>query len=421
MPLGQIYLDHAATTPLDARVLEAVLPYLEQEFGNPSSIHDSGRRARSALIEARHAVADILSARDDEIVFTSSGSEANNLALKGVVWAKRAEGDHIITTSIEHHSVLEACHFLEELGFRVTYLPVDGFGLVDPDEVRKTITAGTILISVMHANNEIGTIQPIAEIARVAKEHGVFFHTDAVQTFGTLAIDVWEIGVDLLSASAHKLYGPKGVGLLYVRQGVLLKSLIHGGAQERHRRAGTENIAGIIGLAKALQLAVGKRQPESERLTRLRDRLVRGITDSIDGVCLNGHPTKRLPNNVSICVEGLEGESLVLELNSHGIAASSGSACSSASHEPSHVLVALGLPSRLAQGALRLTLGRSTTGESVERVLEVLPEAVARLRDISEPQHHWSESHQTVSKTGKINEKLIAKIMGKERRRNGAL
>lgn len=382
---SEIYLDHAGTTPVDPAVREAMLPFLGQTFGNPSSVHRFGGEAREAVRRAREGLADALGVRPDELVFTASGSEANNLALKGVAWAMKAQGDHIVTTSIEHHAVLEPCRFLEELGFRVTYLPVNGDGLVDPEEVRRAVTDRTVLISVMHANNEVGTVQPIEEIARVAKERGVLFHTDAVQTFGTVPLDMTAAGIDLLSASAHKFYGPKGVGLLYVRRGTPIKPLVHGGGQECHRRAGTENVAGIVGLATAAQLAFGKAASEAERLARLRDRLIRGITGAIPGVRLNGHPEKRLPNNASFCIDGVEGESLVLELNEHGVAASTGSACSSASGVPSHVLVALGVPPRLAQGSVRLTLGKSTTDEAVDYVLRILPGAAARLREISDP------------------------------------
>ena len=381
--MARIYLDYAATTPTHPEVLKAMLPYFTEAFGNPSSIYSCGQEAKGAVEEARAKVAGLIGARDEEIVFTSGGTEADNFALKGVAFANEGKGNHIITTSIEHHAVLETCKFLERRGFSVTYLPVDKYGLVDPDDVRKAITEKTILISVMHANNEVGTIEPIAEIGKIAREAGVYFHTDAVQTVGHIPVDVNELGVSLLSISAHKLYGPKGVGALYIRKGTKLVSFMHGGEQERGRRAGTENVPGIVGFGKAAELAGQEMNEEAERLTRLRDKLIQGLLERIDHIHLNGHPVKRLPNNVNISVDFVEGESMCLNLDLEGICASTGSACSSGSLEPSHVLLAMGLHHEQAHGSLRFTLGKWTTEEEIERVLEVLSRVVAKLRAMS--------------------------------------
>jgi cysteine desulfurase len=328
-------------------------------------------------------VARVIGARNDEIVFTSGGTEADNFALKGVALANEAKGNHIITSTLEHHAVLKSAKFLEQRGFRVTYLPVDRYGLVDPADVKRAITSKTILVSVMHANNEVGTIEPIAEIGRIAREAGVYFHTDAVQTVGHIPVNVNELGVDLLSMSAHKLYGPKGVGVLFIRKGTKIISLLHGGEQERHRRASTENVPGIVGLGEAIGLAHQEIDEEARRLTLLRDRLTRNLLERIEHTQLNGHPTRRLPNNVNISVEYVEGESMCLNLDLEGICASTGSACSSASAEPSHVLLAIGLPPQLAHGSLRFTLGKWTTEEDIERVLEILPRVVEKLRAMS--------------------------------------
>jgi len=381
--MKQIYLDYAATTPTRPEVVEAMLPYFTEAFGNPSSIHSSGQDASEAVGEARGRVAELVGARDEEVVFTSGGTEADNSALKGVAFANESKGNHIITTAIEHPAVLETAMFLGERGFRVTCLPVDSYGLVDPDKVRKAITDKTVLVSVMHANNEIGTIEPIAEIGRIAREAGVYFHTDAVQTVGHIPVDVNELGVDLLSVSAHKLYGPKGVGALYVRKGTKLVSLMHGGEQEKRRRASTENVAGIVGFGRAAELASEEMNQEAERLTDLRDRLIKGILGGIDHTRLNGHPSKRLPNNVNVSIEFVEGESMCLNLDLAGICVATGSACSSSSLEPSHVLLATGLPPEQAHGSLRFTLGKWTTDEDITRVLEVLPQVVSRLRAAS--------------------------------------
>jgi cysteine desulfurase len=381
--MKRVYLDYAATTPTHPEVVKAMMPYFTEVFGNPSSIYSYGQEAKEAIEKARKTVADVLGARDEEIVFTGSGTEADNFALEGVAFANENKGNHIITSAIEHHAILETCHFLEKHGFKVTYLPVDKYGLVDPDSVKKTITNKTILVSIMGANNEIGTIQPIAEIAKVTKEAGVYFHTDAVQTVGHLPISVNKLGVDLLSLSAHKLYGPKGVGVLYIRRGTKMVSFIHGGAQERNRRASTENVAGIVGLARACELAQGEMYDEAKRLVQLRDRLANGLIERIDNILLNGHPTQRLPNSVNVSINYVEGESMCLNLDLEGICASTGSACSSTNAKPSHVLLAIGLPPNLAYGSLRFTLGKWTTAEEIDRVLDVLPLIVAKLRAMS--------------------------------------
>jgi len=381
--MKRIYLDYAATTPTHPDVVKAMLPYFTEAFGNPSSIHSYGQEAKGAIEEARVKIASLLSARGEEIAFTSGGTEADNFAITGVAFANESRGNHIITSSVEHHAVIETCKFLERRGFRVTYLPVDGYGLVDLDDVRKAITDKTILISVMRANNEMGTIEPIAEIDKIAKEAGVYFHTDAVQAVGHIPVDVDELGVDLLSMSAHKLYGPKGVGALYIRKGTKLTPFMHGGGQERQRRASTENVPGIVGFGKAAELARQEISEEAERLTRLRDRLVKGLLERIDHTRLNGHPIMRLPNNVNVSVDFVEGESMLLNLDLEGICASTGSACSSSSLEPSHMLLAIGLSHEQAHGSLRFSLGKWTTEEEIERVLDVLPGVVAKLRAMS--------------------------------------
>ena len=381
--MRRVYLDYAATTPAHPEVVKAMLPYFTDAFGNPSSLYSYGQEAKGAMDEARTKVADLIGAQDDEIVFTSGGTEADNFALEGVAFANEDKGNHIITSSIEHHAVLETCNFLEGRGFSMTYLPVDEYGLVDPDDVKKAITDRTILISIIHANNEVGTIEPIAEIGKIAKEARIYFHTDAVQTAGRISVDVNELGVDLLSMSAHKLYGPKGVGALYIRKGTKLVPFMHGGEQERRRRASTENIPGIVGFGKAAELARRETSEEAKRLTYFRGKLIKGLRERIDHIRLNGHPVKRLPNNVNISFDFVEGESICLNLDLEGICASTGSACSSSSTEPSHVLLAMGLPSEQAHGSLRLTLGRWTTEEEINRVLEVLPRIVGRLRVMS--------------------------------------
>jgi cysteine desulfurase len=378
-----IYLDYAATTPADPAVVQAMIPYFHDAFGNPSAIYSYGQEAKSAIEKARSSVASLIGARDEEIVFTSGGTEADNFALKGVAFANQKKGNHIITSAIEHHAVLESCKFLGKMGFKITYLPVDKYGLVDPDQVKKAITDKTILISIMHANNEIGTIQPIAEISKIAREAGIYLHTDAVQTAGHIPTDVNELGVDLLSMSAHKLYGPKGVGALYIKKGTKLVTFMHGGGQERGRRASTENVPGIVGFGKAAELVQPELNKEMERVTGLRDKLIAGILKQIDHIHLNGHPVKRLPNNVNISVEFVEGESMCLNMDMAGICASTGSACSSASLEASHVLLATGLDPVQAHGSLRFTLGKWTTNEEIDKVLEILPRIVTKLRAMS--------------------------------------
>ncbi len=363
------------------------MPYLRAQFGNPSGLYAEGRQARQALDEARDRVAHCIGAtRSSSIVFTSSGSEADNLALQGAAWAGRlaGKGDHIVVSAIEHSAVLQTARHLQTQGFSVATVGVDEFGRVDPEAVREALTDKTVVVSVMHANNEVGTIQPIGEIAALCRERGIPFHTDAVQTVGHLPVDVEELGVDMLSLSAHKFYGPKGVGALYVRPGLELVPVIHGGAQERERRAGTENVAGIVGLSVALELAVREMPRRMPYVAALRDRLIEGILSRIDGVRLNGHPKERLPGNANFVFHGVDGESLLLRLDMEGIAASSGSACSAGSIEPSHVLLEMGVPSDLAVRALRLTLGHENTEDEIERVLEVLPRIVSQLREIAE-------------------------------------
>ena len=383
-----IYLDHSATTPVRPEVLEAMLPYFSTDFGNPSSIYTLGQGARKAVDDTRERIAHILGARLGEIVFTSGGTESDNAALKGVASALRNLGNHIITTAIEHHAVLHTCHRLEQFGFDVTYIPVDEYGIVNPDDIIAAITDETILVSVMMANNEIGTIEPIADISRRVKaeaqrrNRSIIMHTDAVQAAGFLDINVRALGVDMLSLSAHKIYGPKGVGLLYVRRGTPFDEQNAGGGQERQRRSGTENVPGIVGFGEALRLAVAEREELSERCLRLRDRLTQGIFDRIERVHLNGHPVHRLPNNVNISFEDIEGEPVLLGLDFAGVCASSGSACSSASLEPSHVLLAIGLSADLAQGSLRITFGRDNTDEDVDYLLSVLPDMVGKLRSM---------------------------------------
>lgn len=383
MAVRTIYMDHSATTPVDPRVLEAMLPYFTEIYGNSASIHRFGRAAAKALEESRRTVSAILGCHPTEIVFTGSGTESDNLALRGVAFAQRraGRGNHIIVSSVEHHAVLNTARQLEEVfGFEVTYLPVDEYGMVDPDDVGRAIRKDTILISVMYANNEVGTIQPIPEIARIARAKGIPFHTDAVQAGGMLDLDVNRLGVDLLTLSAHKFYGPKGVGLLYIRQGTPYLPAITGGGHERGRRAGTVNVAGIVGLATALRLAQESRESENARLRRLRDRLIQGILERVPEARLTGHPTERLPHHASFSFKGINGEELLLALDVEGIAASTGSACTSGRPEPSEVLLAMGLPHEWAVGSLRLTLGKSNTEEDIDIVLEVLPRAVARLR-----------------------------------------
>ena len=376
-----IYLDHAATTPLDRRVLDAMVPYLTTEYGNASSIYALGRRAMQAIDGAREQVASIINCRPTEISFVGCGSESDNLAIKGIAFASQKKGKHIITSSIEHHAVLHTCQYLERFGFTTTYLPVDEYGRVHPDDVARAITDQTVLVSLMYANNEIGTIEPIEEIGRICREHKIPLHVDAVQAGGALPIDVKALNVDLLSLSAHKFYGPKGVGMIYVRQGVRILPQLQGGSQERGRRAGTENVASIVGASEALRLAQEELPEVTPRVRALRDQLIEGVL-SIPRSRLTGHPTDRLPNNASFAFEGVEGESILLSLDLFGIAASTGSACTSGSVEPSHVLVALGLSPAWQRGSLRLTLGKENTREDVEKVLSVLPGVVEKVRNL---------------------------------------
>ncbi len=379
-----IYLDHAATTPVHPQVLAAMLPYFSEKFGNASSVYAIARESRQALDRARETVANILGARPNEIIFTSGGSESDNLAIKGVAFARRAKGNHIITTAIEHHAVLHTCeHLQKQHGFRVTYLPVDRYGVVDLDALTRALDEQTTLVTIMMANNEVGTVQPLAEIAAILQGREVVFHTDAVQAGGSLELDVDKLGVDMLSLSAHKFYGPKGVGVLYVRRGTTFWPQQHGGAQERNRRAGTENVAGIVGLASALELAHQNLAANNAHVQAMRDILIGGVLERVPDAILTGHPTQRLPNSASFCFKYVEGESILLNLDLLGIAASSGSACTSASLEPSHVLTAMGIPIELAHGSLRLTTGLDNRAEDMRRVVEVLPGIIQKLRAIS--------------------------------------
>ncbi|HOJ78080.1 MAG TPA: cysteine desulfurase NifS [Bacillota bacterium] len=380
----RIYLDHAATTPVDPQVLEAMLPYFTNSFGNPSSIHSYGRETRKAIEDSRAVIAkEIGASATNEIIFTGSGSESDNLAIRGIAYAYRQKGNHIITSSIEHHAVYDTCKALEKEGFKVTYLPVNEVGLISVDNVVNALTPETILVSIMHANNEVGTIQPIAEISKILQDRKIFFHTDAVQTVGTIPVNVQDLGVDLLSMAAHKFYGPKGVGALYVRKGIKLNQLIYGGAQERNRRAGTENIAGIVGMAKALELANANLEANSKRILELREYLIDNVLGKLDYVRLNGDRKQRLPGNANFSFEFIEGEALLLNLDLKGIAASSGSACTSGSLEPSHVLLSMGICHEIAHGSLRISIGKANTKQDIDYLLEVLPEIVNKLRAMS--------------------------------------
>ena len=381
--MKRIYLDYAATTPCDPLVLKAMEPYFFEKFGNPSSIHSFGQEAKKAIEESRQALASFLGAQSDEIIFTSGGTESNNCAVEGVAYALEKKGNHIITSGIEHHAIAEPCKFLEKKGFRVTYLPVDKFGIVSPQAVKKAISEKTILISIMHANNEIGTIQPIGEIGALAHEAGVYFHTDAVQTVGHMPVNVDELNVDLLSLSAHKFYGPKGAGALYIRKGTRIESFLKGGDQEKGRRASTHNTTGIVGLGKAIEICKEKMQGEMVFQAKMRDKLIKELSAKIPEAYLNGHPTQRLPNNVNLAIKYIEGESILLNLDMLGIAASTGSACTSTSLEPSHVLLAIGLSHEIAHGSLRLTVGRWTKEEEIDYVIDKLPGIVEKLRAMS--------------------------------------
>jgi len=387
--IKDVYLDNAATTPMDPEVLNEMIIHLKGTFGNASSLHSYGQKAHQVLEQSREIIASFINAKKDEIFFTSSGTESDNLAVKGVAFKNRKQGNHIITSKIEHHAVLNPCQYLEKLGFRITYLDVDKYGLINLNELEDAITDSTILISIMFANNEIGTIEPIKEIGTIAKNNDIIFHTDAVQAFGKIPIDLDKINIDLLSASAHKLYGPKGVGLLYVRgkdtkkRGrKYIEPLLHGGGHERDLRSSTENIPGIAGFAKAVELC-SQTIEEEKRLVKFRDCIIKQITENIEDVYLNGHPTQRLPNNINLGFRYIEGESIVLSLDAEGIAASTGSACSSKSLEPSHVLLAIGQKPEEAHGSLRITMGRFTTEKDIEYFLKILPPIISRLRIMS--------------------------------------
>ena len=378
-----IYLDNAATTPTRPEVVKEMLPYFTEKFGNPSSVYEFAAGNKEVITKARENIANALGTNTSDIYFTAGGSEADNWAIKATADAYSSKGKHIITSKIEHHAVLHTCQFLEQHGFEVTYIDVDENGVLKLDELKKAIRPDTILISVMFANNEIGTIQPIKEIGEIAKEHGILFHTDAVQAFGQLDIKVDELNIDMLSASGHKLNGPKGIGFLYIRKGVKIRSFVHGGAQERHRRAGTENVPGIVGLGKAVEIAMDTMADRQKREIELRDYLIQRVLDEVPFTRLNGHRTNRLPNNANFSFQFIEGESLLIMLDMKGICASSGSACTSGSLDPSHVLLAIGLPHEIAHGSLRITLSENNTKEEIDFVVDSIKEIVAKLRDMS--------------------------------------
>ncbi len=381
--MERIYFDHSATTPVDCEVANLMVEYMTNKFGNPSSVHSFGRETRKAVDEAREKVATLLGATSNEIFFTSGGTESDNLALKGVAYGNRRKGNHIITTAIEHHAILHTCEHLESQGFSITYLPVDEYGMIRMDDLKQAITEKTILISIMFANNEVGTIQPIKEIGQLAREKGIYFHTDAVQAVGSVPINVKDLNIDLLTLSGHKFHGPKGSGALYIRRGVRIEAIQHGGGHERNMRAGTENVPGIVGLGKAAEIAKMEMDNKIAHTSRLRDKLIAGVMQNISHTKLNGHPTQRMPSNANFSFLFVEGESLLLNLDLKGIAASSGSACTSGSLDPSHVLLAMGMTHEVAHGSLRLTLGRGNTEAEVDYCLEVLPVIVERLRQMS--------------------------------------
>lgn len=381
--MRKVYFDHSATTAMDAEVLEAMLPFMREKYGNPSSIHSFGREVKVALEEARESVAEFLKIRAADIYFTSGGTESDNMAIKGVAYQLKSKGKHIITSKIEHHAVLHTCEALKNEGFEVTYVAPDKYGIVHPESVAEAIREDTILISIMHANNEVGTINPIDKIGKIASEKGVLFHCDAVQSFGKLPIDLSRLPVDLLSVSGHKIYGPKGVGILYIKKGVRLEKILFGGEHERGRRPGTENIPGIIGLAKAVDLRSSRMKNDSKQVKKLRDNFYEKIMEKLPRVHLNGHPEKRLSGHLNLSFQGIEGEALLLSLDLKGVAASSGSACTSGSIDPSHVLSGMGVKPELAQSSIRFTLGKDNTQEDVDYALEILPEIVERLRRMS--------------------------------------
>ena len=378
-----IYMDYNATTPTDIRVLKEMEPYFCEKFGNPSSIYEIARENRKVIEKARENVARLIDASPDEIFFTSGGTESDNWAIKGVAFALKNKGNHIITSQIEHHAVLNACKFLSKIGYEITYAPVDKYGIVDVEFIEKSIKSQTILITIMHANNEIGTIQPIEEISKIAREKGVYFHTDSVQTVGKIPVSVKKLGVDMLSLSAHKFYGPKGVGAIYIKKGTKIEPFIHGGEQEKGKRAGTYNVPGVVGLGKAAEIAIEEMEEEIKKVKFLRDKLEKGIIEKIPEIVINGHPEKRLYNTLNLCVKYVEGESILLNLDFEKIYASSGSACTSGSLEPSHVLLAIGLSPEIAHGSLRFSLGKYNKEEDVDKVLEVLPVIVEKLRKLS--------------------------------------
>ena len=381
--MKRIYLDHNATTPVNPAVLEAMLPFFERNFGNPSSTYSFGREAREGIDRAREQVANLIGADPESIVFTSGGTESDNLAIKGIAFANEKKGKHIITSQIEHPAVLNTCQFLEKAGFETTHLTVDKYGKVDLDQLRDSIRNETILISIMHGNNEIGTIQDIEEIGRIARERGIYLHTDAVQACGKIPVDVTKSNVSILSMSGHKMYGPKGISALYVRRGIRIFPLFHGGHHEYDRRAGTENVPGMVGMGKACELAKDSIEENHDRLVDLRDRLQDELVSRIEDTVVNGHPTDRLPNTLNMCFRHVEGESMIMMLDTRGVAVSSGSACTSDSLDPSHVLMAIGLSHEIAHGSLRFSFGANNTTEDVDYVAEVLPEIVRRLRKMS--------------------------------------
>ena len=381
--MNKIYLDHAATTQLDHEAFEKMMPFFRDIYGNPSSIYEAGRQAKKAIENARDTVAGCFNCKSSEIYFTSCGTESDNWAIKGTCSFNRHKGAHIITTNIEHHAVLDTFKYMEKLGFEITIVPVETNGIVDPDKIEQAIRKDTILISVMFANNEIGTIQPIREIGKIAKKHGVIFHTDAVQAAGTVKIDVQDLNIDLLSISAHKFYGPKGVGALYIRRGIMTDNLFHGGAQERTRRAATENISGIVGMACALKKACDNMEGSDISIKEIRDAVKKGIEERIPYIIYNGDPEKRLPGNINFCFRFIEGESIILLLDFKGISSSSGSACTSGSLDPSHVLLALGLPHEVAHGSLRLTFGKDNSMDEVPYIVDSVESVVKRLREMS--------------------------------------
>ncbi len=379
----KIYLDYAATTPVDPQVIKAMKPYFSEEFGNTMSLHSFGQRAKQALEDSREIVSDLMGAKPNEIIFTSSATESNNLAIKGIAFANRNKGYHIIISSIEHPCIIESSKWLEKQGFKITKLKVDKYGLINPDQVRKAIKKDTILVSIMHANNEIGTIEPIKEIGKICKKKGVYFHSDAVQSFGKIPIDVNKMNIDLMTVSSHKMYGPKGVAALFVREGTKIEPIIHGGGHEAGLRSSTINTVAIVGFAEACKIYKRQMEKENKKLTKLRDKLIKGVLQKIELSYLNGHPKKRLSNNINFSFSFIEGESLVIQLDLLGIATSTGSACSSEKLEPSHVFLAIGLNPQEAHGSLRLTLGRWTTEKEINYTLKALVQVIKKLRKIS--------------------------------------